>query len=254
VTLSKTASTHGINVESKTALALASIGDRLLARLLHAGTNTGGLLSSISLSSARILPPRSGWSLNLNNVVVTDQLKRWICYEVLAQCFAEAYNVQLNDRYREKWLDYASRAKTTEQSVYELGIGIVYQPLPQPGTAQTTTGSGSLTAGIVTVQTAWTDGSGNESMLSPLVPVTLADNSSLTVKAQAGNKPVPAWAIGWNVYIGANGASPSKQNTAPIALNTSWTAPGAGFIEGGSPKDGQQPDAYLLDSQRLIRG
>jgi hypothetical protein len=254
VTLSKTASTHGINVESKTTLAMASIGDRLLARLMHAGASTGGFLSSVSLSSIRTLPPQSAWSFNLNNVVVTDQLKRWICYEVLAQCFAEAYNVQLNDRYREKWLDYASRAKTTEQSLYEIGIGIVYQPLSQPGNALVTTGSGSLTGGIVTVQTVWQDASGHESILSPLVPVTLADQSSMTVTTQAGNNHVPATAIGWNVYVGANGSSPSKQNATPVALNASWTAPAAGFVTGAAPRGGQQPEAYLLDSQRLVRG
>src|SRR6185437_9117714 len=136
-TLSKIASTHNINIESKTAITLAAIWDRLLARLIRAGGGSGptdfGFGGRTSLVT---LPPHNQWSLTLDNVVVTGPLKRWISYELLSQIFSEAYNVQLNDRFREKWAYYSARSKETEEGLYSLGIGVVYRPLARPAIAQ----------------------------------------------------------------------------------------------------------------------
>ena len=244
-TLSKIASTHNINIESKTAITLAAIGDRLLARLIRAG---GGNSSSVTL------PPQNLWNLTLDNVVVTGPLKRWISYELLSQIFSEAYNVQLNDRFREKWAYYAARSKETEDSLYSLGIGVVYRPLAQPAIAQVSTGAGTLAAGIVTVQTTWVDAAGNEGTASLLLPVTLGDSSSLTVAIMPAQATPPAAAVGWNVYVGANGAAPARQNTAALPLNAVWSAPASGFASGAAAPWGQQPDSFVLDPQRQWRG
>jgi hypothetical protein len=200
------------------------------------------------------LPPHKLWILTLDNVVVTGPLKRWITYELLSQIFSEAYNVQLNDRFKEKWLYYSARSKETEDSLYSLGIGVVYTPLAQPAIAQVTQGTGTLSAGIVTVQTTWVDVSGKEGSPSLLLPVTLSDSSSLSVSIVPAKATAPAAAVGWNVYIGANGAAPAKQNSATLALNESWTAPASGFIAGAAAPWGQQPDNFVLDPQRQWRG
>jgi hypothetical protein len=256
-TLSKIASTHNINIESKTAITLAAIGDRILARLIRAGSAESSSFNPVT-TAGRFhivsLPPQSAWYLTLDNVAVTEPLKRWICYELLSQIYAEAYNVQLNDRFREKWIDYSGRSKDTERSVYDLGIGVVYQPLGAPAIAQTTLGPGTLAAGIITVQTTWVDAAANESSASPLVPVTLPDSSSLTVAIVPAREAPPATAIGWNVYIGADGNPAARQNAAPIALTTVWTAPPSGFVSGPIPSNGQWPDCYVIDPQRLRRG
>src|SRR5690349_11350295 len=122
-TLSKIASTHNINIESKTAITLAAIGDRLLARLVRAGTANSPWLNPTTTGLFNIvsMPPQSAWRFTLNNVVVTPTLERWICYELLSQIFSEAYNVQLNDRFKAKWAEYSERSKDTEQSFYDLG-------------------------------------------------------------------------------------------------------------------------------------
>ena len=98
-----------------------------------------------------------------------------------------------------------------EYSVSQLGIGVVHNPLARPTEAQVTVGAGSISAGIVVVQTAWVDGRGNEGALSPLVPVTLHDSSSITVEIADGVNQSPASASGWNVYIGWDGADPSAR-------------------------------------------
>lgn len=254
-TLSKIASTHNINIESKTAITLAAIGDRLLARLIRAGgASDSADLAFGGRASLVTLPPQNQWTLALENVVVTGPLKRWISYELLSQIFSEAYNVQLNDRFQEKWAYYSARSKETEDSLYSLGIGVAYRPLAQPAIAQVAQSTGTIEAGIVTVQTTWVDTTGNESTPSLLVPVTVADSSSITVTIVPAQAKPPAAAIGWNVYIGANGAAPTRQNTVALPPNTSWTVPGTGFVLGQAAPWGQQPDGFVLDPQRQWRG
>jgi hypothetical protein len=255
-TLSKIASTHNINIESKTAITLAAIGDRLLGRLMRAGGANSSPLNPVITGQYSLvtLPPQRMWTLTLDNVVVTGPLKRWISYELLSQIFSEAYNVQLNDRFREKWAYYSARSKETEESLYSLGIGVVYRPLAQPAIAQVAQGTGTLSAGIVTVQTTWVDAAGKEGSPSLLLPVTLPDSSSLSVTIVPAQAAPPAVAVGWNVYVGANGASPARQNAAALPLNMTWTAPPTGFAAGAAAPWGQQPDSFVLDPQRQWRG
>ena len=255
-TLSKTASTHGINLDSKTAISIADIGDGLLARLMRAGSANSPWFNPVTTGRYNIVsvPPQSRWYLNLGNVVLTPPLQRWLCYAVLAQVFAEAYNIQLNDRFKNKWLEYAGRAKEAESVLCQLGIGVVWQPLPQPPEALVTIGTGSQPAGIVTVQTAWVDANGNESVPSPLIPITLGASSSFTVAMAAAQEQPPIWAAGWNVYIGANGAPASRQNASAIPSNANWLLPGSGLISGSAALGGQAPDAYIIDPQRMQRG
>jgi hypothetical protein len=255
-TLSKIASTHNINIESKTAITLAAIGDRLLGRLIRAGGANNRLFHPVSSGQGYLvtLPPHKEWTLTLNNVVVTGPLQRWITYELLAQIFSEAYNVQLNDRFREKWVYYSARSKETEGSLYSLGIGVVYRPLDQPAIAQVTQGTGTLAAGIVTVQTTWVDAAGNEGAPSPIVPVTLADSSSVSVTIVPAQATAPAAAVGWNVYVGANGPMPMRQNAAALGVSATWTSPASGLVQGAMVPIGQKPDNYVLDPQRQWRG
>jgi hypothetical protein len=252
-TLTQVASTHNINIASKTTIALGSIGDRLLARLLRSGAGTGPWTNpaGVGLFNILSLGPQSNWRFTLNNVVVTPQLQRWICYEILSQIFSEAYNVQLNNRFKEKWMDYTSRAQDTEQNYYDLGVGVVYDPLPQPPAAQVSASTGPIQTGIITVQTAWTDGASSESTLSPLIPVTLSDMSSIVVTNPG---VAPRGAAGWNLYIGANGLAPALQNATPVPAGAPWFNPAIGIVTGKAPLNGQQPDCYVIDAQRIQRG
>jgi hypothetical protein len=254
--LSKIASTHNINLESKTAITIAQVGDRILSRLIRSGSvnarNVEGSLGFARPISA--LPPPQRWSFTLSNVVVTAPLQRWMCYQVLAQAFSEAYSAQLNDRFRSKWNEYTALAQEAETSFYDLGIGVVSHPLPKPATPNVSIISGPAPAGLIVVQAAWTDANGFESSLSDYNPVALPDGSSIVVGMPEPAGQVPVSAAGWNVYIGANGGDPSRQNLTPIDINTTWSLPNEGFLSGPAPMNGQQPDWYIIDSQRLQRG
>lgn len=254
--LSKIASTHNINLESKTAITLAQVGDRILSRLIRSGSvNARNVEGSLGFArSISALPPLQGWSFTLSNVVVTGPLHRWMCYQVLAQAFSEAYSVQLNDRFKSKWNEYTALAQEAERSFYDLGVGVVRKPLPKPGTPNVSIISGPAPAGLIVVQVAWTDANGFESSLSEYYPLTLTDGSSIVVGMSEPAGQVPSSAVGWNVYIGANGGDPSRQNLTPIDINTTWSLPNEGFLSGPAPTNGQQPEWYTTDAQRLQRG
>jgi len=254
--LSKVASTHNINLESKTAITLAQVGDRILSRLIRSGSvNACNVEGSLGVArSISALPPFQRWSFTLSNVVVTAPLHRWMCYQVLAQAFSEAYSVQLNDRFKSKWNEYTALSQEAERSFYDLGIGVVRQPLPKPDAPSVSIISGPAPAGLIVVQVAWTDANGFESSLSEYNPVPLTDGSSIVVGMSEPAGQVPASAVGWNVYIGANGGDPSRQNLTPIDINTAWFLPNEGFLSGPAPMNGQQPEWYITDPQRLQRG
>ena len=210
-----------------------------------------------SLGYARSIsafPPVQRWSFTLSNVVVMAPLHRWMCYQVLAQAFSEAYSVQLNDRFKSKWNEYTALSQEAERSFYDLGIGVVRRPLPEPGAPSVSIISGPAPAGLIVVQVAWTDSNGFESSLSEYNPVALTDGSSIVVGMSEPAGQVPASAVGWNVYIGANGGDPSRQNLTPIDINTAWLLPNEGFLSGPAPMNGQQPEWYITDPQRLQRG
>jgi hypothetical protein len=85
-TLVQVASTHGINVETKINLATSVIGDQVMLWLFEAGASDPQLLARRALG--------------LSTIVVTPPLRRWLEMESLARFFAEAYNVQLNPRFK----------------------------------------------------------------------------------------------------------------------------------------------------------
>jgi len=98
------------------------------------------------------------------------------------------------------------------------------------------------------------DAAGNEGSPSLLMPVTLLDSSSLSVTIVPAEAAPPTAAVGWNVYVGVNGAPPARQNAAALPLNMTWTAPATGFGAGAAAPWGQQPDSFVLDPQRQWRG
>ena len=65
VNLSKVASTHGINIDTKTAMTLDQVGDRLLQRLVRAGTADSQYVDSVLTGAASIysLLPQQGFRI-----------------------------------------------------------------------------------------------------------------------------------------------------------------------------------------------
>lgn len=238
--ISSLLTTYGIDANNKIQLATASISDQLLLHLLKAG------LSDPQHTRRRVL--------GVSTVVLTAPLQRWLCVEALAQIYGEAYNTQLNDRFKGKWLQYQQQSAAACQLLWQYGVGVVYQPLPKPQAPLVATLTGSLANNELIVQVAWTDADGNEGALSQPTAVLIPDQSAIGVSTAEGVNGAPDNAIGWNVYAAAAGSEPSRQNNAPIPLGSVWVSPDAGLIQGPPPRDGQTPNYYVFDQRRLPRG
>src|SRR5574338_279857 len=60
----------------------------------------------------------------LSNVIATDPLIHWHAVHTLAICYRDAYNSQLNDRYKGKWEEFARLAGRAQRLAFDIGIGI----------------------------------------------------------------------------------------------------------------------------------
>ena len=67
----------------------------------------------------------------VNDVVVTGPIRQWHVHKTLALVYRDAYNNQLNDRYQGKWKEYEQLAKASENTYFQIGVGLVADPVPQ---------------------------------------------------------------------------------------------------------------------------
>jgi hypothetical protein len=232
--------TYGIDADNKIQLATEAVSEQLLLHLLKSG------LSDPQHAARRLL--------GVSSVVLTGPLQRWLCLETLAEIYNEAYNVQLNDRFKGKWQQYREQTATARQFVWQYGVGVVFKPLPKPQAPLAAVQTGSLQNSELLIQVAWTDIDGNEGALSPVAAILIPDQSSIAVSTIEGVSGAPPSAVGWNVYVAQVGADPTRQNNAPIPIGSVWVAPDIGLIAGPAPRDGQEPDYYVFDQRRLPRG
>lgn len=234
------ASSHNINVDTKTTLSIDAIGDKLLLWLLNVGASDPQFLNR------RLL--------GLSTVVVTSTLHRWLCFDSLSRFFAEAYNVQLNTRFQAKWTEYQNEADQASEMFFLSGVGIVYKPLPRPLLPLVSVQSGNSPAQAIFVQTAWVDSDGNEGALSPVNGLILNQDSTIVVSMAEGATSAPAVATGWNVYVSSSEDDLTRQNLAPLPIGATWQLPSTGISEGPGPIDGQTPQFYVQLSRQIRRG
>src|SRR5437868_10168970 len=140
-----TAVTEGIDLTSKLGLAQNEIGVELLA----------------TFERRRAYDAQA--PLQLSNVVVTAPLRLWHTFHTLAMVYRDAYNNQLNDRYEGKWNQYRELARWASGALLQIGVGIVWNPLEQPGAAELTYVAGSQPGATYYVRISWVNARGEES-------------------------------------------------------------------------------------------
>ena len=232
--LLQTAGAEGIDVTRKAALAQDDIALSLTAQLQKMLFGEG---------SGR--PER-----RLEQVVVTPALKRWHICHTLEAVYADAYNSQLNDRYAGKRDQFHLLAVEARMRLGEIGIGVVFDPLPQAGRPAAAAGSGaSLAAGTYFVTAARTNRAGEEGASASPADITLAGG---TFRVTPTNPP--ANATGWNVYVGRTPDQMFLQNQSPLATVTVWLQPGAPAASGQSAGSGQAPNCLQPVPNVIQRG
>lgn len=225
------ASTEGIDLAAKLDLAQEEIG--------------------VSLSASS--PWLSGYGaegISLRNVAVTAPLKLWHAFRSLELVYRDAYGNQFNERYERKAKQYRELSRWASETLFQIGVGLVWNPLPSPGIPELGFVAGPQDAATYFVRTSWTNSSGEESAAGQLAEASIPNGSLLTAKtAQA-----PANATGWNVYVGTTVEGLSLQNQGPLGLGATWTEAGSGLVAGRAPGQGQEPSCLRGLPRVLERG
>jgi len=232
------ASTEGIDVSGKGALAQNEIATELTL-----------------LFRRRFQVPNFQWAITIartigtDDVVVTDPLKQWHAYKTLALIYRDAYNNQLNDRYKGKWQTYEQLAKDSSRNYFQIGVGLVTDPIPKATAPLLSTVVGTGGGGVYYVAATWQDQSGQQGSSSDTSQITVAAGQQLVVAVGT----TPGNVTAWNVCIGTTPETITLQNTIAIALGATWTMT-AGLIAGVRPGTGQLPTWFLADERVLERG
>jgi len=181
-------------------------------------------------------------------VIVTTPLRIWHTLYTLELVYRDAFNSQLNERYRGKRDQYHTLAKQAAERLMQCGVGLAGSPLPQPGQPATTPTGGTLSEGLYSVATSWVNSAGEESCISPVAVAVSEAGRGFAV--QPG--PAPSNATGWNVFAGLSAETLEQQNVAPLALDEIWLQSTVPDGSGRRPGAGQEP-TWLRPLPRILR-
>jgi len=232
------ANTEQIDLGGKSALAQGEIAAELELFLLR-----------------RFRQPDLLWSTTfrrttgVGDVVVTEPLRRWHALKTLALVYRDAYNNQLNDRYKGKWTEYEQLAKGSAETYFQIGVGLVSGPIPKAALPTLSTAPGTGPAATYYVAVAWANSTGQLGAPSEVAQLTTATGQQLVVAAASP----PANVTGWNAYVGKSPETTSLQNSGVIALGNTWTLT-TELQVGALPGEGQQPTWFLVDQRLIERG
>lgn len=224
-----------VEIDTKIALAAHEVRAQLEIELDRAG------MEDTAASTA---------GFRLGNVVLTDALRWWLHCHALHLFYLECYGHQLNERFKAKQLHYAGRAQQAKETYLERGVGVVSQPLPRPGVAQTSAVPGSLASGTYYVAVAWVNSSGRLSALSPLTTFTAEAASTMAITPGTA----PPYGAGWHVFVGTTAENLARQTTAPVLPGQVWVMTQPWNSSGAAWNNGQIPDLYLQAQRVFLRG
>jgi hypothetical protein len=188
--------------------------------------------------------------IGVGDVVVTTPLRQWHVLRSLALIYRDAFNNQLNDRYKGKWSQYEELARHAAEDYFHIGVGLVANPAPKAEMPLLTTVSGTRTGGTFYVAATWVNAVGQEGAASDIAAITAADGTQLV----ASTAPAPKNVTGWNVYAGATAQGIARQNAVPLSTGASWTPPDGALAQSPAPGPGQTPERYLANDRVLQRG
>lgn len=230
------ASVEGIDLGAKMSLAQRELANELLLFLLRRPY----------LQDPWLVDRRER---EVKDVVVTGPLRQWHVYKSLAFVYRDAYNNQLNDRYQGKWQEYEGLAKASERTYFQIGVGLVPDPVPKAPLPTLSSVIGAGAGGTYYVAVTWVNAAGHQGAPSDLVELTTSDGQQLVVSAGAPPESV----TGWNVYVGTSPESVTLQNLTTLPTGGTWTLNG-GLSTGAARGDGQRPTWFVVDHRVIERG
>jgi hypothetical protein len=192
----------------------------------------------------------SGSAPGLDCVVATPPLKMWHTFRTLEMVYADAFNSQLNDRYKGRRDQFHNQARWAYEKLIQIGIGIVANPVPRAATPLLSPADGmAVPDGTYFVTASWVNASGEEGACANCDSIDISGTTLSVIPGVA-----PACAAGWNVYVGTSETAMTLQNPAPIAVGTQWVQPAMLFGGGRSPSRGQSPMVVYSVPRTFQRG
>jgi hypothetical protein len=191
--------------------------------------------------------------IGTSDVVITRQLKRWHAAHTLEIVYRDAFNNQLNDRYRPKFLEYRELAQNARKHTFHFGVGLALVPIPQAQTPVLSAVAGLIPGTTYYARASWVGASGQEGEPSEMTAYG-SPAGSLPVVQMTNTDIVAAVATGFNVYLGLTPDALALQNSTPVPMGQNFTLPGTGLAAGAAPGEGQPPDIYVSGGWMLQRG
>ena len=176
-------------------------------------------------------------------------MRQWHVHKALSLVYRDAYNNQLNDRYQGKWQEYDQLARTSKATCFQIGVGIVADPVPKAPSPTLAGVTGSASGGTFYVAVTWLNAAGQEGAPSDLVQLVTSNGQRLAVAVSSPPQNV----TGWNVYVGLSPATLNLQNQGPLTPSSSW-AMNSGPNPGAPLPAGQPPDWFVVDHRVIERG
>lgn len=234
------ATVESIDLGAKLRLAQQDLGNELVLFLLRRWSFLdAGRDTALGFRRAR----------ELNDVVVSEPMRQWHVHKTLAMIYQDAYNNQLNERYQGKWKEYEQLAKASKSTYFQIGVGLVADPVPRGPLPALTSVTGPGTGATYYVAGTWVNAAGQEGAPSELAEITTTDGQQLT--AAVGSAPPNV--TGWNVYVGVSPTTASLQNQSPLTAGSVWTMT-SGPNQGPGLPPGQRPSWFVVDHRMIERG
>lgn len=189
-------------------------------------------------------------TLQLSQVAVTEEVRQWHALRALALTFRDAHHNQLNDRFKAKWTEYDKQAALAATRYFEIGVGIVSNPVSRAIVPAVTAAAGVAVPGIFEIRVAWLNALGQEGALGERSVFSTQDGSVAVVDGRMQ----PGDGVSFNVYAGPLGGFVTRQNSTPVPRGQNWTSAPTGFVAGPRPSAAQQPDFYLRKLRTSLRG
>jgi hypothetical protein len=235
------ASTENIDLAAKLLLAQQDLANEVVLFLLRRPHRR-----DYSLWDDSSVLPRSR---HLTDVVVTDPLRKWHVHRTLALVYRDAYNNQLNNRYQGKWAEYEALAKASARIYFQIGVGLVADPVPQAPVPMVTSVAGVANGGTFYIAVTWVDATGQEGAPSNFAQLGTSDGQQLLVTVSNPPQNVTSW----NVYVGMSPGTLTLQNQSPMGTSSSWIM-SSGLNPGTPLPTGQQPTWFAVDHRVIERG
>lgn len=192
-----------------------------------------------------------GATHELTNVVVTEPVRQLHALHTLELIYRDAYNSQLNDRYRGKWEAYTRLSKHAMEIYFDLGVGLVANPIAKAEVpACSPTVGGSLPVRTYYARVAWEGASGQIGEMSNPFVLELGAGDLMTVMTGT----MPSNARGWLVFAGTSESDVRRQSEASLAAGAVWVEPETGLRRDLPAVMEQVPDSYVSRRRQMRRG